>query len=288
MLPCFAAKASDIATQPQETSLLTSLVQNASNANALGQFQVAAQVARACVLPDNAGYATNINWKFDRQADYYTTPAGTQYLLRAREPPFLLNICIVKQHQVTWSSVLFMIGEDNRFIPQPLPVSEVVYFQTNVDSTGATLDSSTGNNYTITFPLPIPAMYFWSLIIYNATSLNLTENHINCYSVSDRVRPLSIRLNRVSSNFDAVVQLADLQTPGLVYSTKNSSLTAYISSTAPPNGTVAYSNWIPAPSNAPFFSILRIYGAQGPAFVNQYAPLAFVILSSSGGAAATG
>ena len=67
-------------------------------------------------------------------------------------------------------------------------MSEVIYFQTNVDSTGATLDASTGNNYTITFQLPIPAKYFWSLIIYNATSLNLIDNPINRYSVSDRVR----------------------------------------------------------------------------------------------------
>lgn len=83
---------------------------------------------------------------------------------------------------------VIVFAEDVRFIPGPLPVSEVIYFQTNVDSTGASLDASTGNNYTITFQLPIPAKYFWSLIIYNATSLNLIDNPINRYSVSDRVR----------------------------------------------------------------------------------------------------
>ena len=75
-----------------------------------------------------------------------------------------------------------------RFIPAPLPVSQVIYYQTTVDSTGTALDASTGNNYTITFQLPIPAKYFWSLIIYNGTSLNLIDNPINRYSVSDRVR----------------------------------------------------------------------------------------------------
>ncbi len=82
--------------------------------------------------------------------------------------------------------------------------------------------------------------------------------------------------------------MAELQTQGLVYGNNNTTLTAYISSTAPPVGTVAYSNWIPAPINAPFFSILRIYGAQGPALVNQYVPPAFIKLPASSGTAAAG
>ncbi len=90
-------------------------------------------------------------------------------------------------HIIGTPLIFTFFAEDVRYIPGPLPVSEVIYFQTNVDSTGATLDASTGNNYTITFQLPIPAKYFWSLIIYNATSLNLIDNPINRYSVSDRV-----------------------------------------------------------------------------------------------------
>lgn len=81
-------------------------------------------------------------------------------------------------------------AEDVRYIPTPLPTSQVIYYQTNTDSTGATLDASSGNNYTITFQLPIPAKFWWSLIIYNASSLNLIDNPINRYSVSDRVSNL--------------------------------------------------------------------------------------------------
>lgn len=67
-----------------------------------------------------------------------------------------------------------------------------------------------------------------------------------------------------------------LQTQELVSGDNSSTLTAYISSTAPPSNTDACTNWIPAPNNAPFFSILRIYGATGLAKTNQYAPPAFV------------
>ena len=79
------------------------------------------------------------------------------------------------------------VAEDVRYIPGPLPTSEVIYYQTNVDSNNLPLDASNGSNYTITFQLPIPAKYFWSLIMYNATSLNLIYNPINRYSISDRV-----------------------------------------------------------------------------------------------------
>ncbi len=82
--------------------------------------------------------------------------------------------------------------------------------------------------------------------------------------------------------------MAVVQTQGLVLGNNNSTLTAYISSAAPANGTVAYSNWIPAPGNAPFFSILRVYGPQGPALVNQYAPPAFVKVSSASVATTAG
>ena len=68
-----------------------------------------------------------------------------------------------------------------------LPPTEVLYFQNSVDSTNTTLDASKGTNYTITFPLPLPAKAFWSLTLYNATSLNLINNTISRYSIGDRV-----------------------------------------------------------------------------------------------------
>ena len=79
--------ASDIEGQSNETSLLTSFIGNLSNpaANTVTQYQVAAQVAKACVLADNAGDVTSTGWRYDPQAGYYTTPTGTKYLQRARE-----------------------------------------------------------------------------------------------------------------------------------------------------------------------------------------------------------
>ena len=78
-------------------------------------------------------------------------------------------------------------AEDSRYIPTALPAYEVIYFQTRTDSLKQTLDASKGDNYTITFPLPLPAKSFWSLTIYNATSLLLFPSATNRYNIADRV-----------------------------------------------------------------------------------------------------
>ena len=78
-------------------------------------------------------------------------------------------------------------AEDTQNVIAALPPSQVIYFQTSIDSENRTLDASTGNNYTITFPLPLPAQAFWSLTLYNATNLNLINNTINRYDIGDRV-----------------------------------------------------------------------------------------------------
>ena len=81
-------------------------------------------------------------------------------------------------------------AEDTQTVIAALPPQQVIYFQTSIDSENRTLDASTGNNYTITFLLPIPesqADSFWSLTLYNGTSLNLINNTINRYSIHDRV-----------------------------------------------------------------------------------------------------
>lgn len=78
---------SDIEDTPQEPATLNSLLQNLSNtsANTVSAFQAAAQVAKACVVPDNAGLITNTGWRYDPTAGYYTGPNDTRYLLRARK-----------------------------------------------------------------------------------------------------------------------------------------------------------------------------------------------------------
>ena len=93
-------------------------------------------------------------------------------------------------------------AEDTQTVIAALPPQHVIYFQTSVDSQNRTLDASKGNNYTITFPLPLPAQSFWSLTLYNATSLNLINNTINRYTIGDRVSiPLcSISMHAISTD----------------------------------------------------------------------------------------
>jgi len=62
-----------------------------------------------------------------------------------------------------------LTAEDTQNVIAALPPQQVIYFQASVDNQNRTLDASTGNNYTITFPLPLPAQAFWSLTLYNAT-----------------------------------------------------------------------------------------------------------------------
>jgi hypothetical protein len=68
-----------------------------------------------------------------------------------------------------------------------LPPTEAIYFSTNQDSLNRTLDASSGNNYTISFKVPLPAQAFWSLTLYNSTNFLLIQNPINRYNIGDRV-----------------------------------------------------------------------------------------------------
>lgn len=85
------------------------------------------------------------------------------------------------------SYLCVLTAEDTQNVIAALPPQQVIYFQASVDNQNLTLDASTGNNYTITFPLPLPAQAFWSLTLYNATSLNLIVHPINRYNINDRV-----------------------------------------------------------------------------------------------------
>ena len=47
------------------------------------------QVARQCILASNTALVTSTGWTFHNTSGIYTRPTGTDYLLRAREPPCL-------------------------------------------------------------------------------------------------------------------------------------------------------------------------------------------------------
>lgn len=84
-------------------------------------------------------------------------------------------------------------AEDAQVIPAALPIQQVIYYLSKgFYYTTKPDDSSTGQNYTISINLPVPAAAFWSLIIYNASELNLGlyQNPINRYSISDRASHL--------------------------------------------------------------------------------------------------
>ena len=68
-----------------------------------------------------------------------------------------------------------------------IPASQSVYATSIRDSQNMTLDASTGNNYTVTFALPLPARAFWSLTMYEAAKMLLVNNTINRYSIGDNV-----------------------------------------------------------------------------------------------------
>lgn len=148
-------------------------------------------------------------------------------------------------------------AKDTQTVIAALPPQQVIYFQTFVDSQNTTLDASKGNNYTITFPLPLPAQSFWSLTLYNATSLNLINNTINRYTIGDR-------------------------TSGLVYTgTNNNTLTIFVSASQPAAGTAEYANWLPAPNNAPMFFLLRTYEPLAYVIAGNCAPPPFILTTST-------
>ncbi|KAL0038112.1 hypothetical protein WJX79_003329 [Trebouxia sp. C0005] len=218
--------------------VLSSLNSSASNATGLAStaFQLGRQVAITCILDannvSNVGLIAN-GWTFHNNSGMY----GSDYLLRA---------------------------QDTQTVIAALPPQQVIYFQTFVDSQNRTLDSSKGNNYTITFPLPLPAQAFWSLTLYNATSLNLINNTINRYTIGDR-------------------------TSGLVYTgTNNNTLTIFVSASQPAVGTAEYANWLPAPNNAPMFFLLRTYEPPAYVIAGNYAPPPFILSTSTTPVASAG
>ena len=92
--------------------------------------------------------------------------------------------CTMLHHEVVYCLVC---AETARSGLGALPPSEAIYFLTTEDSQNRTLDASTGNNYTITFPLPLPAQAFWSLTLYNASNYLLVANYIDRYNIGDHV-----------------------------------------------------------------------------------------------------
>ncbi|KAA6420889.1 MAG: hypothetical protein FRX49_09030 [Trebouxia sp. A1-2] len=209
-------------TQAQTLAALSTAATNATGL-ASTAFQLGRQVALTCILSPaaNVGLVTSTGWTFHNNSGIY----GSNYLLRA---------------------------QDTQNVIAALPPQQVIYFQASVDNQNRTLDASTGNNYTITFPLPLPAQAFWSLTLYNATSLNLIVNPINRYTVNDR-------------------------TSGLVYGgSDNSTLTVFISASQPALGTAEYANWLPAPNNSAMFFLLRTYEPPAYAIAGAYSPPGFV------------
>ena len=78
-----------------------------------------------------------------------------------------------------------------------------------------------------------------------------------------------------------------VQTPNLSLSgPTNSTLVVYIASTSnpPANGTSQYANWLPAPSDAPFFLILRLYLPFASVLNGSYEPPAVVLSTSTSSA----
>lgn len=70
---------------------LQNLIQNAStNASTNGAFQLGLTVAKKCILSSTTALKTNTGWTFSNTSGIYTRATGTDYLLRAREAPWIL------------------------------------------------------------------------------------------------------------------------------------------------------------------------------------------------------
>lgn len=68
-----------------------------------------------------------------------------------------------------------------------------------------------------------------------------------------------------------------LQTSGLVYSgTSNSTLQVFISAHQPTASSPQFANWLPAPNDAPFELIVRLYEPQSLVLAGDYEPPAVV------------
>jgi len=122
--------------------------------------------------------------------------------------------------------------------------SAAAYFHAFKDGQGATLDSSNGNGYILTFSKKqIPqANRFWSLTAYVPDSIELVENPDNKYVVAS-------------------------YTQGLV--TQNGSISIYMFPELPPG--VPKANWLPVPRGQ-FNVMLRVYGPEGSVARGTYVP----------------
>ena len=75
--------------------------------------------------------------------------------------------------------------------------------------------------------------FFWSMTMYDLPGRQLVANSINRYAIGSR-------------------------SPG-IKTNADGSVDIYLQSTSP--GADKETNWLPTPSNGPFFMVLRMYGA---------------------------
>lgn len=207
---------------PLDTALagLSSSAANGSNLTATA-FSLAYQAALQCIANQETGLETVTGWTFSNARGAY----GDNYLLRA---------------QTAYSA----LGS--------LSSSEEIVFVQNRDDQNRSLNCATGNNYTISFTLPIPANAWWSLTLYSTAGLALVNNTIDRYSINE-------------------------QTAGLMYSgSNNTTLPVVIAAQQPPTGSIQAANWLPAPRNGSFELELRLYEAQSQVLAGNYSPPAVV------------
>jgi hypothetical protein len=123
--------------------------------------------------------------------------------------------------------------------------SEVVYFNTNVDSTGAKLDGT--EHYTVTFPksaLPQDLVhYFWSVTVVDAENFRVIPNLLKRYHLNNQ-SPL--KYNR------------------------DGSLTLAFSNRLPINE--HESNWVPTPLGENYLLTFRCYGPSPAVHSGKYFP----------------
>jgi len=171
-------------------------LQGLSEAVKLGPAQIQADAKEAVV----AGFAAHNGWLVGDVGHY-----GTNYRLRA---------------------VVDKLG-----VGAPTP-NQAIYPLALTDRNGTLLNGA-ATRYVVHFPasdFPMPVMGFWSLTLYNAEGL-FVSNPLNRFTVGDR--------SNVHFNADG-------------------SLDVYVQS-AEPGGEAQQDNWLPAPAGS-FHMILRLYG----------------------------
>ena len=116
---------------------------------------------------------------------------GRPLLLASTYLAYGTNILVYNSYYVAVQSLSMWSAEIARSGLGALPASQLIPAATTVDSQNRTLDASSGNNYTISLPLPLPVRAFWSLTLYNASSTGFVDNSLNRYSIGDNVSALS-------------------------------------------------------------------------------------------------